>query len=282
MSYVLLAIVVVMVAFQEVAKKQYTVTDEKPNFFFFSGVTCCFAGIFFLLTSKFQLEFSWAVANYSFWFGIAFLSAQIGAFLAIKWGSLAISMLFCSYSLIIPTIHGMIAYHERLGMAGIVGLIFLFTSIFLICNRNEKACFSLKWLFAVLLLFFGNGFCSSIQKMQQVAFCGSFKHELMIIAMAFCTLIQLLMSFLTKEKISRKLSFSLPWGAVSGFANGIVNLLVMVLSASIPNAILFPSISAGGIVLGFLMAVLYYQEKLTKVQMVGYVLGTVSVILLNL
>ena len=68
----------------------------------------------------------------------------------------------------------------------------------------------------------------------------------------------------------------------NGVANGIVNLLVMVLTGAIPNAILFPSISAGGIVLSWILATFLYKEKLSRVQLAGYFIGVVSVIFLNL
>ena len=56
----------------------------------------------------------------------------------------------------------------------------------------------------------------------------------------------------------------------------------MILVADIPSAILYPCVSAGGIVIGFIMAITVYKEKLTNMQLVGYFLGVVSVVCLNL
>ena len=56
----------------------------------------------------------------------------------------------------------------------------------------------------------------------------------------------------------------------------------MMLTALIPTAILFPSISGGGIVLGFVLAVFAYKEKLSMLQVIGYFIGMISVILLNI
>ena len=74
----------------------------------------------------------------------------------------------------------------------------------------------------------------------------------------------------------------LPAGFIAGIANGIVNFFVMVLTGLIPNAILYPSISAGGVVLGFFASVLIYKEKLSKLQLTGYFIGVLSIILLNI
>jgi N-acetylglucosamine-6-phosphate deacetylase len=45
---------------------------------------------------------------------------------------------------------------------------------------------------------------------------------------------------------------------------------------------ILPTISAGGIVLTFIIAVCVYRERLSRSQLAGYILGTVSVVLLNL
>ena len=72
------------------------------------------------------------------------------------------------------------------------------------------------------------------------------------------------------------------YGLPKGLANGVVNYLVMTLQGMLPTALLFPLISAGGIVTAFLLAVFLYRERLTKPQLVGSAIGTISVILLNL
>ena len=56
----------------------------------------------------------------------------------------------------------------------------------------------------------------------------------------------------------------------------------MILTSLIPSAILYPTISAGGIVIAFLFALLVYREKLSKTQQIGYAIGVTSVVLLNL
>ena len=67
------------------------------------------------------------------------------------------------------------------------------------------------------------------------------------------------------------------YAPLAGIANGATNLLVMVLTALLPTAVLFPSISAGGIIIMFFISLLVYKEKISKQQM-----GVSSVILLNL
>ena len=67
-----------------------------------------------------------------------------------------------------------------------------------------------------------------------------------------------------------------------GVANGVVNLLVMVASLTIEKSVMFPLISAGGIVLTWIISVFLYKEKLSMKQNIGLVLGIVSIVFLNL
>ena len=104
----------------------------------------------------------------------------------------------------------------------------------------------------------------------------------MIVALAIVVLICGIMAALNKENFRERAGICLGLGAVQGTFNGLANLLVMVLTGMLANSILYPSISAGGIVLAFVLALAVYKEKFTPRQLVGYAIGTVSVVLLNL
>ena len=56
----------------------------------------------------------------------------------------------------------------------------------------------------------------------------------------------------------------------------------MILGARIPSAILFPTFSAGTMTIMLLASLFLYQEKLTKVQIVGYAIGILAICALNL
>jgi len=73
------------------------------------------------------------------------------------------------------------------------------------------------------------------------------------------------------------------WCCLAGGAlNGMVNLFVMILSGTMAVSLMFPIISAGGIVITFFVSRWVYHEKLTRRQLVGFALGVLSVIFLNL
>ena len=103
----------------------------------------------------------------------------------------------------------------------------------------------------------------------------------MIYALIPVTLVLFILGFMQPGNKIAMLKPCLKYGVVKGLANGFMNNLVMVTSAMLPNAVLFPSISAGGLVLTFICAVTLYKEKLSRMQYIGYGLGIIAVVLLN-
>lgn len=282
MQYVLLGLVAFLNAVQSVFQKEYERKCEKPNCFFFSAVVAASALIIFLITSRLDLHFSLAVFWHSLGFGAAYAMCTITFFLAIQCGSLALTTLIYSYSLLVPAVYGLIFLNEKLSVFGIVGIVLFILSLLFIGLKKEKAQFSVKWLIYVVIAFFSNGMCSTTQKIQQMAFNGAYKNEFMIGALAVCVVSLFAASVIAKENLKENLGACLGFGAAYGVSNGILNYIVLILTGLIPNAVLFPSISGGAIVLGFMIAVLIYKERLTRLQMIGYFIGTLSVILLNL
>ena len=100
--------------------------------------------MFFVVTSS-KLDFNLSFVPYSIGFAIAYAVASIFMVLAIAHGSLTLTSLFISYSLMIPTFYGLII-GDTVGAGFIPGLLLLVISLFLTNNSDEKAKFSFKWI----------------------------------------------------------------------------------------------------------------------------------------
>ncbi len=283
MEYVWLTAVVILMALQNFLTKEYERRAAAFNVWLFSGITTLGALLFFLVNAGFRVPIVSALLPYSIGFALFFGCSMTGLAMAIRTGMFSLSALVISYSLIIPTLYGILFLGEPIGIWGYAGILLLLISLYLL-NKQKKgeAKFSLRWLFWVFVAFVGNGLCSTVQKMQQLAFDGEYKNALMIYAMALLTVVFLLMGIITGKERRRELREASGYGLARGVANGIVNYLVMVLSGVLPIALLFPMVSAGGIVLALILAVTIYRERLSGTQFVGYIIGTVSVVLLNL
>lgn len=282
MDWILLALIVFGVSAQNVAKKAYGGKTGGEGAFAFCSVSVLSAVLFFLVTAE-KPEWNGSVLPYSLAFALFYGMAIVFGTLAMGCGALSLTSLFNSYSLILPTLFGLLFLQEPVRQGLFPGLGLLFLSLILIHCKNETVSVTPRWVLYVLLSFVGNGGCSIVQKLQQADFQGAYKSEFMILALGSVFLPLFLIALVRERK---KLSFYLKsalWiGTGSGFLNGMVNLLVMVLSQRMAASILFPTVSAGGVVATFAVSLLVYRERLSLRQKIGFALGAASVVLLNL
>ncbi len=129
----------------------------------------------------------------------------------------------------------------------------------------------------------GNGICTTVQKVQQIDFSGKYKAEFMSLSLLIVVAILLITALKTeKNDIVPAIKKGIIPIVVCGVANGIVNLFVMILSLRMSASVMFPLVSAGSIILTYFISLLWYKEELTLIQNIGFSLGVISVIFLNL
>ena len=68
----------------------------------------------------------------------------------------------------------------------------------------------------------------------------------------------------------------------AGIMNGGVNLLVMILGGRMPVSLMFPLISAGQIIVSYIISRFIYKERVSRLQLVGVAIGVVSIVFFNL
>ena len=268
-------------AFQNIIKKLFAQKTSGKGVYFFSLLTSLAAMLFFAITSG-GFEWNAELLLYAGLFALSYVTAMVSSITAVACGALSITSLIISYSLMVPTVYGLIFLKDPISFGLLPGLALLAISLFLINQKNTDSPITFKWIICVLIAFAGSGMCSVFQKMQQNAFDGAYKNEFMILSLAIVVVI-LSILVIKKERKEIKAVAGVGWTALAcGIANGIVNLFVMILSNIMPVSLMFPMISAGGIVITYLFSRFFYKEKLTKKQFAGFVIGMVSVVFLNL
>lgn len=266
---------------QSIVKKPYTQKTNGAGVYFFNTLLSAAALLFFVVTSS-KFSFDISFIPYSIGFAVSFAVTSVFMVLAIAYGSLSLTSLFISYSLMIPTFYGLII-GDTVSTGFIPGMLLLVISLFLTNKSDEKAKISLKWIICVFLSFFGNGMCTVVQKMQQIASNGAYKNEFMIVALAIVTVVMLIMSILKERtEINFFAKVGWHWAIICGVLNGMVNLFVMILSGKMPVSLMFPLISAGGLIVTYIVSRFFYKEKLTKIQFIGFIFGLTAVVFLNI
>lgn len=277
-----LVLIIIGISGQNVAKKPYTQKFNRKGSYFFIFLSSLSALAFFLFLTP-KMQFQPELLPYSIAFALAYAVSSIFTILAIAYGSLSLSSLIVAYSLLIPTLYGIIFLNDPIGIGFFPGLAFLVISLFLINKTNDKAAINTKWVICAALAFVGNGMCTVIQKMQQLRFDGAYKSEFMIFALAIVCLVVLTASLFTERKHIPTYAAS-GWylAVIVGLFNGMVNLLVMILSARMPISLMFPLISAGGLIVTYIISKFCYKEPLTTIQFIGFLLGITAVVFLNI
>lgn len=282
-NYLLLFSIVLGVGVQNIAKKFFN-KKVIGGTYLFNAISIFFALIFFVVTMK-NPVFSTEYLTYSVLFSLSYITASVFSFLAIKEGSLSLSSLIISYSLLVPSAYGLIFQNEKFTLFLLIGLSLLIISLFLINfeKKMEKPQITFKWLIYIVLAFLGNGFCSTVQRIQQIECEGKFKNEFMVVALLISFLVFMVLTILYDRK---DLLVNVKKGFIScficGISNGVVNLFVIILSLSMAASVMFPIISAGGIIFSAITAIFLFKEKLSKLQYLGLVIGIISVIFLNI
>ena len=281
----LLITIILGITIQNVTRKAYNLKVSNGPYSFTAG-SIFFALLIFLIPVLGKFNFNKNMLLYSALFAFFYIIGCVFVVLAIESGPLSITSLAISYSLIIPTFFGLLVLGEQSKPTLYIGIVLLLVSLFLINieNKGEKKKITLKWAIFTLLAFIGNGGCSTVQKIQVENQKGLYTNEFMVIALVISLLILIVMSFIGEGKsavTNFKKGFWLY--AVCGIANGVVNLFVILLSnGRMAASVMFPLISAGGIILTFFVSLFVYKEKLSKYQIFGLILGTASIVFLNL
>lgn len=284
MNALILSITIFATSIQGVCTKAYGKKNGGKGGFLYLTISRI-AGVILLAVTAGTLTFDQSVIPYAIALGIFYSLTASFNFLAVNSGPLALTSLITSYSLMLPTAYGLIFMKDPISVGFVPGLLLLLISLFLISKKrtDDGVPITFKWIVYVVVMFLANGGGSIVQSMQQRASGGAYKNELMIIALLLMIVVTLVLSF-AKEKEDMVSCAKLGWlpALVCGAANVIMNFLVMVLQGLMPVSVLFPLISAGSLVLTYFLARFLYKEKLSKRQIVGYILGTLSVVFLNI
>mgnify|MGYP003302583833 CR=1 FL=1 len=274
--------IIMGLAVQNIVKKPYTDRTEGRGVYLFNTLLSFSALLFFVGTSK-NLHFNWSIIPYAFGFSFTYILASVFSVKAISCGSLSLTSLILSYSLMLPTFYGILFLQESMSVGFLIGIVLLVISLLLINKKGDSGNITWKWLLFVFLSFVGNGLCTVVQKMQQVSSKGEFKNEFMIVSLFIVALAMLVFTLkYERTEASQYVRYGWHFALLCGIMNGVVNLFVMILSARMPVALMFPLISAGGIIITYLVSKFFYKEKLAAMQLTGFLIGIVSVVFLNL
>lgn len=279
MNILLYALNVICSAGQSTLSKQYASCGGNANVY---NINKTSAGLLIFLTVGLfsGIRFHAPTFLLGIGYGAALCVSNFAGFTALSMGPMALTSIIASFSLIIPFAVGITVWGEPLSVWGVIGIVFLISSIVLLNYQKSTDRISLKWTFYSFLTFFANGVCSLIQKQHQTDYPGSYRTEFMVSAM-LSVLVLLLVTVLIRRETKATVKFC-PQGAVAGLTEGVANYIVLYLAATENASVLFPVVSVAKIIAVWIIGRIVFRERLKIWQMVGLVAGIVAIALLNI
>lgn len=237
--------------------------------------------LMFSLFGIFTFSFNIQTLIYGSVFGIFLYLATWSGISALVCGPMALTSMLASFSLIIPCIYGICFLNEPCTLFTVIGFLLLAIAFILISTKrkNDKNI-SVKWLILTITTTVANGICSVILKLHQIHFPGQYKNEFMMFAYIVASIMFLVALLIRLPK--KKVNYFDIKGAAAGLANGGANFLTIFLASMEDASIMFPVISALTAVTVLGAGKFIFKEKLTVFQIIGFVLGIASVVLLKI
>ena len=253
----------------------------------FNAIKSCTALVLFALIAAFDFTFHLPTVLFGFSYGACLCISMYAGYQALCCGSMALTSMLVSFSVVIPLIWGITAGNETLKVIQYPALALLLLAMILtnadkVKEKKKKPTQYGLWLLFVGITFVCNGICSILQKQHQTLYPEAYSKEFMLFAMLLCSVIFSISAL--SNIASKKLNVikGKRYGVLSGLANGIANFLTLVLAGMENASVLFPVISAGTILASLLCGRLIFREKLRANHYVALAAGIAAVVLLKL
>ncbi len=222
------------------------------------------------------------------WFSLIIGFLFIVMFFVIGWSSqkagIAVTSVAAKMSVVMPISFSILYFGEILTGAKFIGIVLAIAAVFFtIYKKPEKN--NAKNSFLPVILFFGMGLVDISVKYAQEKFVtpetnSFFTAFLFLVSAIFAVIFTLF----NKDSVK---DYRNGWVWIFGILLGLVNFgtiyfLIATLNSNIfPGAVVFGVNNTGIVLLSFLLGLLFFKEKLLKINMVGIVLSIVAIFMLT-
>ena len=225
-----------------------------------------------------------AVWVYGVFGGIFAVAYQLLYTKALSIGNVSLTAMISNFSMVLNVLMSYIFFDEPISAMRLFGISLTVTS-FVICNGGgEKSGVDRKWLILAVLAMFSTSAGSIVQKMLGES---PYRNE----NQAFISCLYLVSALIggliypvlrKSEKLNLKIGFGMIKYAVAvGVSLALYQWVYTYGLANIEGTFLFPSLSGGTIILTTLSGVLIFKDKFTHRQIVGVIIGIISLVLMN-
>lgn len=213
-------------------------------------------------------------------FGVITSLSNVYKMLALTKGPMHLTLLFTTSSMIIPTLSG-VFFGESFSFLKLLAVLVLLAFLYLLFEKGESTRIGGKWFVFCILAFLFQGTIGVLQKIHQSS--AHKKESAGFLLVAFiCAIVFGLVR--TKGRMDRSVLCGklCGIGIICGVCTFAMNYINLKLSGILPSQLFFPLINGSSIVLSSLLSVLAFKERLSSRQIIGFVGGMLSLIIICL
>ena len=202
-------------------------------------------------------------------------------------GSVSLTVMINSFSLIFPTTLGAALYHETIAPVQMIGVALFVVTMLLTVSPEQGRKNDMLWLVMALTCMTASGMVSVLQKVHQHTAVSSEYTGFIVIsniaALVFSLLIYLIHFKRTGERKTMPLAPKVTAPILMvGLILGVYNVLTLYLNGILDSVIMYPVLNVGGMAFTTLWSVTIFKDKLGRKKALALLLGTVAVVLISL
>lgn len=304
MDYLILIMVIMLNSAFFIVGGAYGKKD-KIDSVLFTSLSALATLLFFLLYNRFTFVYDGRTTIIAIASALLYIVCIVSNVEAMKYGSVALTSMVASFSLLLPAAFGIVYWNEPVSSFFPIGIVLFCVSVVLsnigeksvdeetmAFSKNlnskvgdEKKHNSILWAIFALVLFLSNGFSSILTIYHQKTGGEKYRGELMLISMHIVFAVNAAyVLFKRKKDITRYLKDAAIYGGSYGLLNAGIQLGVMILCTNgvISQSVFFPVISAGVLIVVFVVSRVLFKERFSKCQYIGVATGVASIVLLQM
>jgi len=198
---------------------------------------------------------------------------------------IATSSVINKMSFVVPVVFSIIFYeNEVFSLSILFGVLLALLGIYLSSTNNSSFNFDKKYLWIILIIFFGQGFVDIVLNDSKFYIPKDENILFFLILFISATTAGILILF-AKKQISHIKIKNLLWGAIFGIPNffSIFYFLKALQSDYFidKSYLIFPLTSVGIVVTTTFLGVLIYKEILTKRNLIGITIAVISILIIS-
>ena len=251
--------------------------------FLFTSIVSLFSMVFCLVTDQNGLEFTGKLLLYGMLGGVGYSAASYLTYVALGCGSFVLSRLILSYGLLITILHGLFL-GETVTVFGWIGIALVICSLYFVKGKEKGDYVKVtkKWVISISLSVLFAGLYGIMQRQQQVEFSGRYDNEFMVISLAVSAVSLFVLGLAKEGKDLRMLKNCGLYALGAGISNGATNLLSLYVYTIAPMSFVAPMNAGVSMLISFLISMIIFQEKFSKSQYFGVILGVLALLLVNI